>query len=145
MGTNAGQIDVQHLIAEVAKRHGIMLRPNDAIFAVVTINELVLEKTVEEAMRAMAATLERFDASIERAEMRAGKMLAQSVRESSEGIRRALHEDIGMATVKADELVRTIHRAHRQRALRLWGGIALLCATVLCAGSFWLGRLTALR
>jgi hypothetical protein len=145
MGTKGGRIDVQQVIAEVARRHRIMLYPDDAIFAVVTINELVLERTVQEAMKAMAATLERFDASIERAEIRAGKILAQAVKDAGASICRAVHEDIRTAAVKTDELVCVIRGAQRERAGRLWSGIALLCATLLCAGSFWLGRLTVLR
>ena len=53
--------------------------------------------------------------------------------------------DSTAANVKANELVRWIHRAHSERSLRLWTGIGLLCATVLCLASFWLGRLTALQ
>jgi hypothetical protein len=145
MGTKGGQIDVRQVIAEVAKRHRIMLHPDDAVFAMVTINELVLERTVQEAIRAMEATLERFDTSIERAEIRAGKILAQSVKAAGESICHSAREDVRTAAVKADELVCAIRGAHRERAGRLWSGIALLCATLLCAGSFWLGRLTVVR
>jgi len=138
-------LDTQKLIAEIAERHHMRVETDDPIFAVVTVNQRVMEDTIRQMLKVMEATLARFDASIERAENRAGRVLAQSVKESGDGIRRVVHEDIGAASVKANELVRAIHRAHSQRALGLWAGIALLCATVLCAGSFWLGRLTVPR
>ena len=138
-------LDTQKLIAEIAERHHIRVDPDDPVFVVVTVNQRVMEDTVREMLKVMEATLARFDASIERAEHRAGSVLAQSVKESGDGIRRVVREDIGAASIKANELIRAIHRAHSDRALELWAGVALLCATVLCAGSFWLGRVTVSR
>jgi hypothetical protein len=108
------------------------------------MNELVLKHTIQQAMTAMAATLDRFDESVQKAEDRAGRILGQLVKESAEGLRQALHADIGAASVRAHELVQRVDRAHGERSSRFWGGVALLCVTVLCAASFWLGRLTAL-
>ena len=138
-------LDTQKLIAEIAERHHMRVETDDPIFAVVTVNQRVMEDTIRQMLKVMEATLARFDASIERAENRAGRILAQSVKESGDGIRRAVHEDIGAASVKANELVHAIHRAHSGLALWFWSGVALFCATVLCAGSFWLGRLTVPR
>jgi hypothetical protein len=138
-------LDTQKLIAEIAERHHVRVEPDDPVFVVVTVNQRVMEDTVREMLKVMEATLARFDASIERAENRAGRMLAQSVKESGDGIRRLVQEDIGAASIKAVELVRAINRAHGERALRFWAGVTLLCAIVLCAGSFWLGRLAVPR
>jgi len=145
METDSGTVDVPRLIAEVARRHGIALTPKDPVFAAVTLNELVLKHIIKDAAATMAATIGRFNASVEEAENRAGQVLAQQVKESVQYLRQAVHADIGAANIMAQELVRGIHRAHSERSLRLWTGVALLCAALLCAGSFWLGRLTALR
>jgi hypothetical protein len=56
-----------------------------------------------------------------------------------------IQEDIGAANLKTNELVRRLDTVHNRRALRFWAGIALLSTVVLCAGSFWLGHLTAIR
>jgi hypothetical protein len=128
------EIDVQYIIGEVAKRHGIVLRPSDPAFAAVTINELVLKSTVEEAMKAMRATLAQFDTSIERAENRAGQILGQLIKDSAQQLSEAVRS----------EIVGGVYRVHSRAALRFWTGIGLLCATLLCAGSFWLGRAMAL-
>ena len=47
--------DVMALIGEVAARHGITLRPDDPVFALVTVNQLVLEQTMNGTDRADAA------------------------------------------------------------------------------------------
>ena len=39
--------NVQRLIAEVAAQHGLFLKPDDAAFALVTMNRLVLEESLE--------------------------------------------------------------------------------------------------
>jgi len=39
--------DVQRLIDEVAARHRLLLKPDDAAFAIVTMNRLVLEESLE--------------------------------------------------------------------------------------------------
>src|SRR5262245_48182641 len=134
----SGTLDTQKLIAEIAARHQIRLESDDPIFTVVTLNQLVMQDTVAEMLKVMEATLSRFEASIERAENRAGRLLADSVKDSGATIRRMIQEDIRAANLRANELVRRLDAVHNRRALRFWAGIALLCTVVLCAGSFWL-------
>ena len=38
--------DVQRMIDEVAARHRLLLKPDDAAFAIVTMNHLVLEASI---------------------------------------------------------------------------------------------------
>ena len=49
------RLDVQRLIGAVAARHGILLKPDDAAFALVTMNQLILEETVEELLETVRA------------------------------------------------------------------------------------------
>lgn len=133
MPAHAAQIDLQQLIGEVARRHGIVLHADDAVFAIVTINELVLKSTVREAMKAMTATLDRFDASIERAENRAGEMLGKRVLESADQVGRAVEAQLAS------------REAYGRRASRFWTAKILVCVVTLCAASFWLGYAIALR
>jgi Transcriptional activator TraM len=134
MNAPAGKIDIEHIIGEVAKRHRIALRPDDPAFAIVTINELVLKNTIQEAMKAMAVTLDRFDTSIQKAESRAGQILGQQIRESARQLRQAVRA----------EIVEGVKRTGRVE-LRICTGVGLFCLTLLCAVSFWLGHVLALR
>jgi hypothetical protein len=142
MGARIGDVDIEYLIGEVAKRHGVILRPSDAVFAAVTLNELVLKSTVREAMKGMAATLDRFDTSIQRAENRAGQILGRQVKESSQQLSEAIHVEVSAANSRTEALFRSVRTADTQ--LRRWIGIAFLLSMILCVCSFWLGRLTAL-
>ena len=143
MGARIGDIDIDYVIGEVAKRHGILLRPSDAVFAAVTVNELVLKNTVQAAMKRMEATLDRFDTSIQRAENRAGQILGQQVKESAQQLQKAIETEIAAANARTDALVRSVRTANSQRMR--WAAIAFILAMVLCACSFWLGCLTAVR
>ena len=47
MAAEPKAFDVQRLIDEVAARHRLLLKPDDAAFAIVTMNRLVLEESLE--------------------------------------------------------------------------------------------------
>jgi len=143
MAEETEKAEIEHLIAEVAKNHQIALAPDDAIFAAVTLNKLVLKHTVDKTMKAMQETLAKFETSVLKAEHRAGEVLAQQVKESVDALRESIRADIGQATIEAGELVRRVNKAHNRQSLRFWTGVALLCAALLCGVGFWLGRLTA--
>jgi hypothetical protein len=77
--------DVMALIGEVAARHGITLRPDDPVFALVTVNQLVLEQTMTELIGRTQQLTNEFDQAAARLQARAGSVLAT---ESSKGRRR---------------------------------------------------------
>jgi phage-related tail fiber protein len=73
--------DIDRLIAAVATRHHVLLKPDDAAFALVTLNQLVLEDSIKElTSHIRAATLE-FVSSFERVQEHAGTALAKTHRQ----------------------------------------------------------------
>ena len=63
--------DVQRLIDEVAARHRLLLKPDDAAFAIVTMNRLVLEESLEAIRSRVSEDLAQFQASAQWAHKRA--------------------------------------------------------------------------
>ena len=98
-------IDQKRLIGEVAAKNGIRLEPDDPAFALVTLNETVLQDTVGSADARDSASLQSFAESLEKTENRAGKVLAQDVKVAAAELRRELNSDIENASLKANELV----------------------------------------
>lgn len=133
MPSKTPAVDVQEIIAEVAKRHGIMFGPNDPVFALITLNEMVVKKTMEVAMAPIAATMDRYGASTQRAAIRAAQMFGEQAREVIQELHLALQNGMAGARMESD------------RSQRIWVYVALSLAVLLCAVSFWLGRLTALH
>ncbi len=55
--------NVQRLIDEVAARHRLLLKPDDAAFAIVTMNRLVLEESLEAIHSRIVQDLALFEAA----------------------------------------------------------------------------------
>jgi hypothetical protein len=144
MSMETGPIDIQHLIAEVAARHNIFLGPNDPVFALATMNKLVLEEAMQLICDRMSARIAEMEASAIKVEKRAGIVLAQQLKESAALIRRELHNDVQSAGLKARELVHQVNEAHRRPTLTRWAVLGVLCGLILFCFGIWLGRITPL-
>jgi len=132
-------IDVNRLIGEVAARNGIRVEPGDPAFALVTLNELVLEEAARQLTGEVRSGIAEFTVAVQKTETRAGKILAQQVKEAAAELRRELHQDIESARLKATEIVTEVHRAHRNSALVRWGAAGLICAVALFSAGLWIG------
>ena len=134
-------IDVQRLIAEVAARHDLLLKPDDPAIALVTMNELVLEASIDIVHEEVRETIAEFHASMQKVEKRAGTMLAQSVKEATVQMREGLQSDIHQAGLKAREFVHLVNEAHRRPALIRWSALGLCAGLLLFGSGVWVGTL----
>lgn len=134
-------IDVQQLITEVATRHDLLLKPGDPWVALVTMNSLLLEHSLETVHDEIRATIGEFDASVQKAEKRAGTMLAQEVKESSQQMRQGLQNDIRVAGVKSLEFVHAVNEANRRPARIRWCAVGLVAGAALFGSGVWVGTL----
>ena len=133
--------NVKRLISEVAAQNGIRVEPDDPLFALVTINRIVLDEATQKLQGHIQTRIAEFDASMQKAELRAGKMLAQMVKESAEKMRQGLQNDIQIAGLKAHEIVAAVNEAHRRPALICWSAVGAVFGGLLFAGGLWLGIL----
>jgi len=101
--------DTRALAAKVFERHGITLREDDPAFALVTLNELTLRKVMSELLEQVdqhiKAALAEFQLTIQRVERRAGNVLAQQVRDSANGLKGTLHDEIASAQLGTKRMV----------------------------------------
>lgn len=65
----------------MAAKHGILLKPTDAAFALVTINQMLLERSARELTAQIDERLKEFETSFERLQVQAGRLLAQELRD----------------------------------------------------------------
>jgi len=141
MPNENGSIDIQRLIAEVAARHNVFLKPDDPAIALVTMNRLILDGVMETIHDQIRATIAEFHASMQKAEKRAGSILAQGVKESAVQMQRSLQNDIHIAGLKAREIVHLVSEAHRRPALIRWSAVGLVAGAFLFGCGVWLGTL----
>ena len=70
--------DREALIAEVAKRHKILLDPDDPAFALITINEIVLSRAIA-IVEARLEAMERRLAQISEKQIEAAKAIGEAI------------------------------------------------------------------
>ena len=132
-------IDVHRLIGEVAARDGIRVEPGDPAFALVTLNQLVLEDAVEQIGQHIHAGIAEFTEAVHKTEGRAGRILAEDVKAAAAELRLELQRDIETARVEAKEIVSEIHRSHTKAALIRWGAAGVVSAAALFVAGLWIG------
>lgn len=131
--------DVKQLIAAVRARNGIRVEEDDPIFALVTLNELVLEQIARRVSDEITTRLVAFNVGMDKTERRAGSLLAQDVKEAGAQIRAELQKDIDAAGMKAAYLVYKVDQAHKRPALIRWITVGLSLAVVLLVFGFYVG------
>ncbi len=139
MAEALSSLDLKRLIAEVSVQHGIRLDPDDPAMAVVTLNRLVLEAVLAEAIRAMGSAAREFEGAAARAQSRAGVLLAQEVRESATGVRQEIQRDIDAASLRAREMIAGMGRSRSEAVDHRWVAIGLLSAMALFAAGACVG------
>ena len=136
-----GPIDLQRLVAEVAARHDLFFKADDPAFALVTMNQLIFDEAMERVHSGIRETIAGFNASYQKAEKRAGSVLAQEVKQSAEQMRQGLQNDIHIAGLKAREYVHLVNEAHRRPALIRWSAAGLIAGAFLFGSGVWVGTL----
>ena len=133
--------DVNMLIGEVAARHGIALHPDDPAFALVTVNQLVLEQTMAELVEQTQRMAREFDQAGVRLQARAGSVLAAEVRKASLEIRQALREDIASAGFRARQSMEDVQRTESRSIMYRWLAAGLVAALALFVLGVLVGRM----
>jgi hypothetical protein len=105
------------------------------------MNQLILDAAIEAVNEQIRVTIAEFQASMQKAEKRAGSMLAQTVKESTVQMQQGLQSDIHVAGLKAREIVHLVNEAHRRPALLRWSALGLVTGALLFGGGVWLGML----
>jgi hypothetical protein len=132
-------IDAKRLCAEVGARNGIRVEPWDPAFALVTLNQLILEEATRQLGGELRDGVAEFATAVQATELRAGKILAEQVKGAAAEIRRELKSDIESARLSATEIVSEFHHAHRNAAVVKWGAAGLLAGAALFGGGLWIG------
>jgi hypothetical protein len=132
--------DTQKLIAEVAARHGILLKPNDAAFALVTMNQIVLAETLKAADNDIRVRVEALEKSIQKVERLAGKILAQELKTSTAAARREINGDLDEAKLQFRTLMAEVAASRSARMPAKWLALGVGASIVVFVCGFFLGQ-----
>ncbi|HLH30415.1 MAG TPA: hypothetical protein VKY31_04380 [Terriglobia bacterium] len=135
------QTDLERVIGEVAARHNILLKPDDAAFALVTINRLILEDVVEKLLKRVGQKIEEFEQTAEQVQIKAGGVIGKEVKEALGTIREELAKDSTLAGKQVPEMVQAVHGSTSKAVVEKWITIGLVCALALFLAGILVGRL----
>jgi hypothetical protein len=79
--------DIDRLIAEIATRHGVLLKRDDAAFALVTLNQLMLEQALAEVDASVRRAVADLDSGSARLHSRVGRAIGQEIRQTILSVR----------------------------------------------------------
>jgi len=133
-------IEIQKLIGEVAARNDCRIEASDPIFAVSTINRLMLVEVVEGLIVRVSAAITAFETSARAVDAHAGKMLAEEIRTSTSAWKAEVARDINIANVRSCEMIDKLNMAHSKPAMIRWGSLGLVAGLLLLIGGIFLGR-----
>jgi hypothetical protein len=120
--------DLRRLAGEIAARHGIRLSTDDPALAIVTLNQLVLEETIQALGNHVRKTEELIDKAGLKVQARAGLILAQEVRQCASAIRQELQEGIDTASLRAQK--NHSHGLHSKAPLYCSWPVGLFCVVI---------------
>ena len=132
--------DIQTLIGEVAARNHCRIEDGDPIFAVSTINRLMLDEVVEGLIIRVRGAITAFETSARAVDAHAGKMLAEEIRTSTSAWKAEVARDINIANVRSCEMIDKLNMAHSKPAMIRWGVLGLVAGLLLLIGGIFLGR-----
>ena len=129
--------DVRRVIAEVARRHGILLEEGDPLFVALEAHAIVLQELAdrligqidEASMYLKTAVPTQVDA-----------VMKASLETAAKAVRRGIDADIEGASLKARAIVDLVYRAQSRGAMWMWIAIGLLTAALLFAAGMIVGR-----
>lgn len=132
-------LDTKRLIAEVAARNGIRIDPDDPAFALVTLVQLVLEESSRQISVEVRSSIAEFESAVQKVETRAGRILAERVKEAANEFSVQLHHELEQEGTKS-AIAATPLRQARPRALsfRSIAIVAVAAIAVFMVG-VWIG------
>jgi hypothetical protein len=134
------QFDIQRLITEVATRHHILLKPDDAAFAIVTMNRLILEESLETIRARLIEERALFQGVGIDYQKRAVSILSAEVYKSATAIRQEIQRDVEDAKLEATEIVKRVSALYYEQMSTLRFFVTATAGLVLFLAGVFLGK-----
>jgi len=134
--------NIERLIAAVAAEHRLILKPDDAAFAIVTMNRLVLEESLEAIRAVVVEQLAQFKLTAQSAQSSARSAIEYEIQSTAALLHDAINRDIGRARVHAVEIVEEVKAAYEKPMSNRKFTILSLAGLLIWLVGFCMGRLS---
>lgn len=135
------QLNIKKITADVANRHGVILRPDDPAMVLVTINEAVLEECFDRLEKRARLLVAELDACFEDMQQSNVGHLTDQVRASGRAVREEIDRDLRAARLDASEAVFSLQRCYSHVVVWRWVAVGLMCAAALILLGFAIGKM----
>jgi Transcriptional activator TraM len=134
-------LDLKRITAEVAARHGMLLRPDDPAMLLVTMNEVVLQQVIGSIEARAEEIIAGIEMGFRSAQREALGSVEREARKAGIAVREEIQKDIDAGRLHARELIVELNRAYTRYAVRRWVSIGVVAAGGLLVLGVGLGVL----
>jgi hypothetical protein len=134
-------LDIKRITAEVANRHGVILKSDDPAIVLVTINETVLEECFERLEKRARLLVAELDAAFEDMQQRGSAHLNDRVRASGAALRGEIARDVQAAKLNASEAVFKLEQCYSRVVVWRWLAAGIVSAVSLVLLGFVIGKM----
>ena len=129
--TRMGSVDAKKLTAQVAARHGLLIREDDPAMALVTMSEIVLEQVLENAQVGLRGILLEAQKEQKRSQQDTAVWVQEEIGLAGSALRVQLLRDIDAGRLQAKELVVQLAQLYSGSAVRRWVALGIVSGLVL--------------
>lgn len=119
-------VDAKKLTAQVAARHGLLIREDDPAMALVTMSEIVLEQVLENAQVGLRGVLSEAEKGQKRSQQEAAVWVQEEIGRAGGALRAQLLRDIEAGRLQAKELVVQLAQRYSRSAVRRWIALGIV-------------------
>jgi hypothetical protein len=123
-----GLLDLKRVTAEVATRHGMLVRQDDPAMLLVTMNEVVLQQVVGSIEARTAEIVAGIEGGLRSLPYEASQNIEREARKAGIAVREEIQKDIDAGRLHARELIIELNRAYSRSAVRRWVAVGLVAA-----------------
>ena len=124
-------LDFKRIIAEVAARHGMLVRQDDPAMLLVTMNEVVLQQVFGRIEARTEEIVAGMEAGLCSAQRQALGSIEKEARKAGIAVREEIQKDVDAGRLHARELIVELNRAYSRSAVRRWVAVGVIAASNL--------------
>jgi hypothetical protein len=136
-------LDLKRVTAEVAARHGMLVKQDDPAMLLVTMNEVVLQQAFENIEARTEKMMAGIETAVRSAQRETLGLVEGEARKAGMAVRGEIQKDIETGRLHARELVVELNRAYSRHAVRRWIAVGVVAAAGLLVLGVSLGFLLA--
>jgi hypothetical protein len=136
-------LDLKRITAEVAARHGMLVRQDDPAMLLVTMNEVVLQQVFGSIEARTEEIVAGMEAGLRSAQREALGSIEKEARKAGIAVREEIQKDVDAGRLHARELIVELNRAYSRSAVRRWVAVGMIAASGLLVLGVGLGVLLA--